>query len=323
MKTSIFIIGIFILTLASNRGIAQNVPVKQVMDVPADFSISESEWRLYLMITEYRRQVDLTPIPLSKSLCFVARTHVMDLFLHHPDEEPCNAHSWSANGPWKPFCYPADEGKKGSVWDKPKELSKYNGKGYEIVYWVNNPVTIDSVIGFWKSIDYFNSFLMNTGKWQGKRWNAIGIGIYENYAVAWFGEVPDPEGVPSTGGKQAQKTSPPPVNNQHKADTSPAVRDTLPASFIDAGSTNSPKPVVPATPRVAGQYYIVVKSQLTLDESNKLADSLKQKGYPEAKVIQSNGKVRVVLFEAPNRNSANQKLTQARMVYKDAWILVP
>lgn len=312
---------LFLILSAGLTGTAQNIPVKQVMDVPAGFCVTEAEWKLYRMINEYRRQYDLPPVPLSTSLCFVAKTHVKDLFLNHPDQDPCNAHSWSDKGPWKPFCYPGDENpKKGiSVWDKPKELSKYNGKGYEIVYWENNAVVIDSIITFWKSIDYFNGFLMNTGKWQGKRWNAIGIGIWENYAVAWFGEVPDPDGVPYVCGKEPVKTAP-------VTDTAKPKHDTLKAPAAVKAEPQKPpqqKPAVQPAPPSAGKYYIVVKSQLPLAESNRLADTLRAKGYPDAKVLKNNDKIRVVIFDALTREEANLKLSEARKLYRDAWILIP
>ena len=309
---------LILLVSASVPGQGQNTPVKQVMDVPQGFCITEAEWKLYRMINEYRRQYDLPPVPLSQSLCFVAKTHVKDLFLNHPDQDPCNSHSWSDKGLWKPFCYPGDEGKKGSVWDKPKELSKYNSKGYEIVYWENSAVLIDSVISFWKSIDYFNGFLMNTGKWQGKRWNAIGIGIWENYAVAWFGEVPDPDGVPYVCGKEPVKSAPVP-------DTSKPPHDTVklqPRARAESNKVPSEPPAQPVV-RSPGKYYIVVKSQLPLAESGMLADTLKAKGYPEAKVLRTDGKIRVVIFEALNREQANQRLVEAKKLYRDAWILIP
>ena len=312
MRKAIFIGAWLILVFAGAPSRSQNVPVKQVTDVPKDFCITGQEWKLYRMINEYRRQYDLPPVPLSVSLCFVARTHVKDLLLNHPDQDPCNLHSWSDKGPWKPFCYPADENKKGSVWDKPKELSKYPGKAYEIVYWENDTVNIDSVISFWKSIEYFNSFLMSNGKWSGKRWNAIGIGIYLNYAVAWFGEAPDPEGIPRICGKE-------PLPAVVTADSAPEPK---PGSGQEVKPEPKPAPPAPVAQQ-PGKYYIVVKSQLPPEESDKLAASLRSQGYAEAKVIRNNDKIRVVMFEALNREQANGKLAEARKLYKDAWILVP
>jgi len=147
--------------------------------IPAGYRISQDEIKLYHMINDFRRKYDLPPIPLSISLCYVASSHVRDLFFNHPDQEPCNFHSWSDKGPWKAFCYPRDENKKNSVWDKPKEFTPYKGKGYEIVYWENNQADIDSVINLWKSVGYFNNFLLNTGKWQNQKWEALGVGIFE------------------------------------------------------------------------------------------------------------------------------------------------
>src|ERR1035437_4201732 len=146
------------ILIISSTWICGNAQVTEKPENPVRDAvcISPLEYKLYPMINAYRQRYDLPPIPLSKSLCQVASTHVSDLFFHHPDQGSCNAHSWSDKGSWKPFCYPRDENKKNSVWDKAKELTKYKGKGYEIVYWENNAVVIDSIIAFWKSMDYFN-----------------------------------------------------------------------------------------------------------------------------------------------------------------------
>ena len=168
--------------------------MKQGPAVPANFCIDATEMELYQMINEYRLSNNLPPIPLSKSLSYIATLHAKDLFLHHPDQGSCNFHSWSNKGFWLPFCYPKDENKKNSVWEKPRELTKYPSRANEIVYWENNPLVKDTIIMVWKTEEYFNSFLLNTGKWQGKTWNAVGIAVYENYACAWFGEAADPEG---------------------------------------------------------------------------------------------------------------------------------
>jgi hypothetical protein len=43
-----------------------------------------------------------------------------------------------------------------------------------------------------------NEVLLNLGIWQSSTWNAIGIGIYGQYAVLWVGEAVDTTGAPST-----------------------------------------------------------------------------------------------------------------------------
>jgi len=333
--------------------------VKEGPSVPAGFCISSQEMKLYNMINEYRNRFDLPPVPLSKSLCFVASSHVKDLFFHHPDHPPCNFHSWSDKGPWKPFCYPRDENKKNSVWDKPKELTKYKGKGFEIVYWENNPVNIDSIIPFWKSIDYFNGFLMNTGKWEGKKWNAIGIAIYENYASAWFGEIPDTTGEPVVCGsivrkkpgavtesqkdekapvppqpakKKAEKTAKPIKQQQLHTDSlkSDLVKHKQPTP--DSVKSEPVKHHKPHTDSVKSvpveivrarteKLYIIVQSLLPLTQLKKTAESLKSQGYADAKILEKDRKFRVSIMEFDVKIKADSALREVKKLYQDAWLL--
>lgn len=284
-------------------------------EVPSSYCISPMEFKLYTMINDYRARYDLPPIPLSKSLCYVASMHAKDLFLNHPDQNSqCNSHSWSAKGFWKPFCYPRDESKKSSVWDKPKELTRYKGKGYEIVYWENNVTVIDSIIAFWKSMDYFNSFLMNTGKWKGKQWNAIGISIYENYAAAWFGEIPDQEPVPVICGTV-------PVPDPVKKIVAPVVikdPDKKDAAVIKPHEPQA-KPEVLKVP--SGRYYLVVRSQSPRTEMVKALEDLKSQGYQEAKLLEKDHKLRLSVQDYKEKSSADSALREIKKTMKDAWML--
>lgn len=283
---------------------------KQEKDIPQSFCVSESEWKLYRMINEYRRQYDLPAVSLSKSLSYVATTHVKDLYFNHPDEEPCNAHSWSDKGYWKSFCYPKDEDKMNSVWDKPKEISNYPGKGYEIVYWENNPVIIDSVFMFWKSFDYFNSFLTNSGRWEGKSWNAIGIGIVENYAVAWFGEVQDPAGVPVVCGQEPIKE---PTVIVEKNIPKPVVQQQDTIQLVSGKSTDNEL-------KKTGTYFVIVRSMLPRKEAEAVLKNLKAKGYQDARLVITNGKIRVSINESRDKEEATRLWREAKKSYKDAWL---
>jgi len=315
----------FVLTFClANLIIGQQV-VKTVNSVPTNFCISTLEVKLYKMVNEYRKKFDLPPIPLSKSLCFVAASHVKDLYFNHPDDQPCNFHSWSDKGPWKPFCYPRDENKKNSVWDKPKEFTSYRGKGYEIVYWENNKVVIDSVIAFWKSIDYFKDFLMNTGKWQGKSWNAIGIGIYENYACAWFGEIPDHEGLPAICGIIAETLPPDTLNNSLLKGKATKTSKTGVKAVNTKNADSITKELCMVKPEcidgMNGKIYVIVKSQISLADARRLLDGIKAKGYPDAKIILLGNKIRISVFESVSKSVAEKKLYEVKKVYKDAWML--
>jgi hypothetical protein len=326
----IVLISILVIFCARDMVTAQ-VSEKPATVVPASFCISVMENKLFNMINASRQRYDLPPIPLSKSLCFVASTHVKDLFFHHPDQGSCNSHSWSDQGSWRPFCYPRDENKKNSVWDKPKELTEYKGKGYEIVYWENSPAVIDSIFVFWKSMDYFNSFLMNTGKWQGKRWNAIGIGIYENYACAWFGELADPAGEPLVCGQEPQK--PEPAKNEGmkkeemkgepvKKSAEPVAKEKNPKPEPVKIEKTTVPPVNPA-PLVEGKeyYFIIVKGVAAEKELQRFLKDIQAKGYNNARIVEKNGKQRVSVMEFTGKARADSALRIVKKTWPDAWLL--
>jgi len=302
---------LFFLLLAL-AGAAQQLQ-KPAYTIPANYRVSEEEMRLYRMINDYRRRYDLPPVPLSRSLCYVASSHVKDLFFHHPDQEPCNFHSWSDKGPWKPFCYPRDENKKNSVWDKPKEFTPYKDKGYEIVYWENNQVDIDSVINFWKSVSYFNSFLMNTGKWQGTKWEAIGIGIYENYACAWFGQTQDPLDPPLLEGEN------PPLPVPLKA----GIDSSLKTETFKPVPPLSPPPVTSISDTTGRhvKYYIIIRSNVPVKDTSVLMKSYRDKGYPCVRFHPNEGKGRISVFETTDKATAQAKLKEVKVEFKDAWLL--
>jgi len=303
------------LTLSASAGYPQPQQ-KPGNSVPGSYRISTDEIKLYQMINDYRRKYDLPPIPLSACLCYVASSHVKDLFYNHPDQEPCNSHSWSDRGPWKAFCYPRDENKKNSVWDKPKELTQYKGKGYEIVYWENNPADIDSVIHFWKSIGYFNSFLLNTGKWQGQKWEALGVGIYENYACAWFGEVSDPLGPPLLQGEN------PVIKDSGAAKLSPPVNPTpLPPDISSTGKETEQKLQQEPAIKTAFRYFIIIRSNVPLKDTTKVIKLYVSKGFTAVRGLEKEGKARISVFESSDRNEAIARLKEIKVQYHDAWLL--
>ena len=313
-RTLAFLVFCFLLT--AYNGNAHQLQ-KTANTIPSNYRISEVEMRLYGMINDYRRRYDLPPIPLSISLSYVASAHVRDLFFHHPDQEPCNFHSWSDKGPWKAFCYPRDENKKNSVWDEPREFTPYKDKGYEIVYWENSQVDIDSVFTLWKSVGYFNSFLMNTGKWQGTKWEAIGIGIYENYACAWFGQTADPGGPPLLEGqnpvpKEVADTVKPSEMIQDNA------QEALPVVSGDSSQAATKANTAQGPPL---KYYIIVRSNIPVKDVQKFIIFYTEKGYPATKSLEHEGKARISIFETFDKAEAMAKLKEVKRTYRDAWLM--
>lgn len=157
--------------------------------------LSKEEEKLYKLLMKYRKQKDLPEIPISKSLTIVAQTHVKDLVENKPDIEGCNAHSWSSNGKWSACCYTPDHKNAACMWNKPRELTIYNGNGYEIACGSNVccsdfVMTAEYALESWKNSPGHNAVIINQNGWA-DTWNAIGIGIYKGFAVVWFGNEPE------------------------------------------------------------------------------------------------------------------------------------
>lgn len=154
---------------------------------------SEQERSLHRLINEYRSASGLPAIPLSKSLTVVAQIHAQDLDTN-PPEGSCNMHSWSDSGSWTSCCYTPDHAQAACMWNKPRELTNYSGVGYEISYMHSWAATPSEALAGWKSSSGHNSVIMNLGTWASINWRSVGVGIFGNYAVVWFGEETDPAG---------------------------------------------------------------------------------------------------------------------------------
>ena len=150
--------------------------------------LTAEENKLYDLLMQYRREHGLKDIPISKSLTLVAQTHVKDLQENYVWSERCNLHSWSDKGPWKPVCYTDDHAQAELMWNKPKELTSYQGNGFEIAFtgYVDSTAMAEKALATWKSSNGHNAVVLNEGIWK-TEWKAIGIGIFGSYAVVWFG----------------------------------------------------------------------------------------------------------------------------------------
>jgi uncharacterized protein YkwD len=156
--------------------------------------LSAEEKKLYDLVMQYRKDHKLGSIPLSENLSYVAQTHARDLaeqYVFDPKNN-CNPHSWSTKGKWTSCCYTNDHKKASCMWVKPKELTGYPGNGYEILYYSSGLANAQEGLDGWKVSPGHNPLLVNSGTWANVEWKAIGIGIYKNYGMVWFGDVADP-----------------------------------------------------------------------------------------------------------------------------------
>lgn len=155
--------------------------------------LSSEEAKLYDIIMQYRQQHHLESIPLSQSLTIVAQTHAKDLSENYQFDikNKCNPHSWSRKGNWTSCCYTNDHTKASCMWTKPKELTGYPGNGFEIAYYSSGGANAQEGLDGWKISPGHNPLLINSGTWSNVKWKAIGIGIYNEYGLVWFGEESD------------------------------------------------------------------------------------------------------------------------------------
>jgi uncharacterized protein YkwD len=165
----------------------------------AQACVNDEEYRLYQLINQYRADHGLPAIELSASLCLVAGAHVWDLQMNHPDQGRCNMHSWSDSGPWSACCYTEDHKRAQCVWSKPEEISGYDDYGYEVAYYSSWSVEDHSdmaaaALEGWKGSPGHDQIIRNRYSWKRMKWRSMGVGMFGNYVVVWFGEKTDSAG---------------------------------------------------------------------------------------------------------------------------------
>ena len=167
--------------------------------------LSPAEMELYTLINEYRSRKGLPEIKLSASLCYVAQTHAKDQDANFKQGASCNMHSWSDKGNWIACCYTPDHKKASCMWSKPRELTGYTGDGFEISFWStykypNALAQAKDILDGWKKSPGHNDVIINKKEWKDVSWQAIGIGIYGEYANVWFGIGEDTANMPEPCG---------------------------------------------------------------------------------------------------------------------------
>ncbi len=261
--------------------------------IPSGFCISREEFKLFKRINEYRKVMNLPEIALSKSLCYVAKKHVNDLVFNKPDTSTCNFHSWSDKGSWKPCCYEKDSKDKKCMMSKPRELTTYHGDGHEIVYWENRNVTANTIFEQWSETSASKAVILNMKTWEDYSWKAIGIGIENGFASAWFGEESEQTGeIHICNSTEVYKIDPPkePV-------------ETLVVS-VDKN-----------------RFYVIIGSFPNLEAAKNAALKHKTEGYPKAKVVIKDEKIRISLSDYPTNEAAHNAKKMLPAKYKDAWVL--
>ncbi|MDX1630047.1 MAG: hypothetical protein R3345_15165, partial [Fulvivirga sp.] len=137
---------------------------------------------------------NLDPIPFSAKLTMVAQAHAKDLAENYdfdPENNKCNPHSWSRKGKWTSCCYTNDHKEAECMWNKPREIAGYDSPGYEIAYYSSAGASAEEGLSGWKKSKSHNPLIVNSGMWKQVQWKGIGVGVYKEYAVVWFGQLKD------------------------------------------------------------------------------------------------------------------------------------
>lgn len=153
--------------------------------------LSTDEKKLYELLMKYRKEKKLPSIPLSASLTQVAQAHVKDLMDNYTADSNCNPHSWSDQGNWTPCCYTSDHKQAECMWNKPQEIAQFASSGYEIAFWHSAKASPEEALTGWKKSQGHNQVMINAAQWKEVTWQAVGVGMYEQYAVIWFAEGKD------------------------------------------------------------------------------------------------------------------------------------
>ncbi len=280
----------YLLLLVSTTAFSQK-------GVPDDFCLTDDEYRLAELINAHRVINGLKEIPVSASLSFVARTHVIDLYTNHPDTSICNLNSWSDKGDWTPCCHNKWVPQAECIRNKPGELTNYTGEGYELTYAEVFNTNADTVFRFWTKIDESSAFLLNKDQWEKKSWRAMGVGIYKSYAVVWMGlrtdALPSPE---KCSGKQV-----------------PSEQAIRPA--VAAGS-------IPVISSRTDRFYVIVASFQSENDAQKEAKKFSNVDGSKVRILKNNqGQYRISINDYPNLDEAKQGKEKYKNSFNGAWIL--
>ncbi|MCF8379133.1 MAG: SPOR domain-containing protein [Bacteroidales bacterium] len=261
--------------------------------IPPDFCISSEEYRLFNLISDYRKAMNLNEAQLSKSLSFVAKQHAIDLFTNKPDTNTCNFHSWSDKGKWIPCCFEKEVIDKSCMINKPLEITKYPGVGYEMIYWENKSANADKAFEQWRETSASRSLITNFKEWEKFKWTAVGVGIYEGFAIVWFGEEKDSETETLICGTNERVQYKVPENKEEELIVS----------------------------KESGRFYIIIGSFASIDDAKLQLVKYNNEGFKKAKVVTKDNKFRISLADYATQELAAEAKKELPAKYKDAWIL--
>jgi len=277
--TALLTLVIFVLTV--NEMSAQKA-------IPENFCVSLDEQLLFDKINILLEEYGNKSLDFSKSLSYVAELHINDLAANHPDTSVCNLSSWSDKGEWTPCCHNPYVPKQDCMWDKPKELTPYTYRGYELVAYFEDGFTPDSVIKLWSESKQVLDMLLTNGNFKQKKWICIGVGLNEEYVSVWFGQRTDKMGEPDFCTTNSELI----------------VTDTI----------------ISTTPSDNITYYLIFGSFSNPKDAKEAVKRYKKNGFDEAGTLKGETNTRVYLGFYTTLKEAMFVKQNLAHTYRDAWI---
>ncbi len=277
------------LLLLAEIALLVNIPVFSFAQhkIPSGFCITKEELKLADAINKIRKENDKKTLPLSASLSYVANLHANDLNVNHPDTSICNLSSWSDKGKWTSCCFNAYVVDRECMWKKPKQLTNYRYRGYELAGYMQEGLRVDSLIDFWKSSPEAMDMILTNGLWKKKSWACFGVGIRGNYVTVWFGQRPDRAGKPKI------------CNKKHQKKKSPARTKNTSHAY----------------------YYIIAGSFPNLTDAREALKRLKNNGYKHAGIMANKNRYRIYLNRYKVQSTALKVQKKLPKSFSKTWIL--
>ncbi|HOI31780.1 MAG: SPOR domain-containing protein [Bacteroidales bacterium] len=248
--------------------------------------LSQAELKLAEHINAFRKENRKPVLPLSAALSFVAQTHVKDLQENHPDTSICLTASWSDKGNWTACCYNKYLVNQECMWGKPKELTSYPFRGYELSYFQEEVISVDSIFSLWLKNEETRDMLLTTGLQSTKRWETMGIGMSDNYVSVWFGQRADAAGKPKN------------------------CEDIRESKIAQGKQKNA-----------AERYYLIYGSFLQEADAKEAIKRYQKNGFKNAVILRTDQRIRIALDVFDNLKEATESKEKLGSTYKDAWIL--
>lgn len=266
------------------------------------YCLTESELWFAENINALRAEHGLSALPYSLSLTIVAKTHVEDLSHNRPDTSFCSTASWSDKGSWTPCCYNKFITERECMWNKPKELTKYRYRGYELSYYQDYPIDIRELFQLWKTTPEVIDMIVCRGKYKTFKWKTMGLCIGENYMSVWFGQVADAAGKPDFC----------------KSDSDYVDIDTLNHN-VEMQITQSDS--ITLVPNEKIGFYVIIASSPIKDDALKIKANEEKKCSCKMILIEKDGKYRVAIDGYHTIEEAREKKKVYSQTYHDCWIM--